>query len=119
MQFVEQIQNVGVRRAVEHRLHAIANLWQEVEQHLQKVTGQIGLVGRLTQRQGPVERQRRFINGNGCRRYRVGFAAVIAGQHAGQHGFVNRFGQIVIHAGLQQMFAFAADRMGGDGDDRR
>ncbi|MNN50048.1 hypothetical protein D3C81_1646130 [compost metagenome] len=96
-------------------MHPSADLRQEIEQHLQQVMRQIGLVRRLTQRQRPVERQQWLID----RSFRLRLAAVVTRQYARQHRFVNRLGQIVIHPGLQQMLALAADCVGGDGDDRR
>lgn len=68
----------------------------------------------MTQCQRPVERQRCVV-GDGV----FYVAAVVARQHAGQHFLVDRFGQIVVHPGLQQVLALAAGGMGGNGDDRR
>ena len=42
---------------LEQRLHPFAHLRQEIEQHLQQIARQIRFIGRLAQRQRPVERQ--------------------------------------------------------------
>ena len=79
----------------------VAHLWQEFQQHMQQLSGQLGFIGRLAQRQLPVQGDIR-LRINICYRWRglAGnhLARLITQQQGAQFLFFNRLREIVIHA---------------------
>ncbi len=90
---------------------------------MQHLAGQIRFTRRLAQRQLPVEghvvadrRLRRFGRGDPGAGRRAG---LVTQQQGAQLLFINRFGQIVVHAGAQQLLFLPGHGVGRNGHDRR